>query len=111
MPLVSMPSHTFVKPAYAVTAGVQLFRGGRATAASSRPRWAVMRPLLALVATLLLVAVVPASASASMEPGEPVADPNVDGWLAIAHGPDLGLAAKKCLRLFWLVAHSPTKMA
>jgi hypothetical protein len=73
MPLVSMPRHTFIKPFATVAA-----------AAGSRARWAVMRPLLAFIATLLLVAVVPTSASASVGPGEPVADPQVDAWLGIA---------------------------
>jgi hypothetical protein len=43
-----------------------------------------MRPLLALTAAVLLLALAPAGASAYMSPGEPVADPQVDGWLAVA---------------------------
>lgn len=74
MPLVSMPRHTFIKPSPAVAA-----------AAGSRARWAVTRALLALLATLLLVAIVPTSASASVRPGEPVADAQVDAWLDVAH--------------------------
>ena len=87
MPLVSMPRHTFIKhPPTVIPAGdVMLFGGGWARAAGSRARWAVMRPLLALIATLLLVAIVPTSASGSVPPGEPVADPQVDAWLGIAH--------------------------
>jgi hypothetical protein len=41
--------------------------------------------LLALVATLLLIGVVPTSASAVAGPAEPVADPQVDAWLKTAH--------------------------
>lgn len=44
-----------------------------------------MRPLPALIATLLLVALVPTSASASVGPAEPVADARVDAWLGIAN--------------------------
>jgi hypothetical protein len=43
-----------------------------------------MRPLLALIAAVLLLALAPAGAAAYMSPGEPVADPQVDGWLAVA---------------------------
>lgn len=40
--------------------------------------------LLTLAATLLLLALLPAGASAYMSPGEPVVDPKVDRWLAVA---------------------------
>jgi hypothetical protein len=71
MPLVSMPRHTLIKPPPAL-----------ATAAGSR--LALMRALLALIVALLLVALVPTSASAYVGPAEPVADPQVDAWLGIA---------------------------
>jgi hypothetical protein len=50
------------------------------------PRLALtkLRPLLTLAATLLLLALAPPRASAYMSPGEPVSDPQVDKWLAIA---------------------------
>jgi hypothetical protein len=43
-----------------------------------------MRLLLALTATLLLAALAPAGASAYLSPGEPVADPRVEAWAAVA---------------------------
>lgn len=42
------------------------------------------RALLALAAALTVLALVPAGASAYMSPGEPVVDPKVDAWLAVA---------------------------
>jgi hypothetical protein len=39
---------------------------------------------LALAAILILLALLPASASAYMSPGEPVADPKVDAWMNVA---------------------------
>ena len=41
-------------------------------------------PPLALAAILIVLALLPASASAYMSPGEPVADPEVDAWLNVA---------------------------
>lgn len=43
-----------------------------------------LRPLLALHAALLLLALVPTGASAYMSPGESIADPQVDAWLNVA---------------------------
>jgi hypothetical protein len=43
-----------------------------------------MRLSLALVVASLLLALAPAGASAYLSPGEPVADPQVDGWVAVA---------------------------
>ena len=41
-------------------------------------------PPLVLAAALVLLALLPAGASAYMSPGEPVIDPKVDAWLAVA---------------------------
>jgi hypothetical protein len=61
MPLVSMLPQTFIKLSAAAT-----------------------RPLLALGATLLLLVLAPAAASAEMTPGEPVVDAQVNAWVSIA---------------------------
>jgi hypothetical protein len=43
-----------------------------------------MRLSLAVIAASLLLALAPAGASAYLSPGEPVADGQVDGWVAVA---------------------------